>query len=127
MARILVVEDAAEMRMLLTATLQTAGHDVIEASDGETVMDKALGAAPDLVLLDILMPQLDGWDALARLKSHNRTKNIPVIIVSSLGTDNDLDEARQLGAFDYVTKPWSPSELLERVRWALVSARKTAA
>jgi DNA-binding response OmpR family regulator len=122
-AKVLVVEDTAEMRMLLAATLEQAGFEVAVAADGAEIMLATLECAPDVILLDILMPEIDGWEALRRLKADRRTAQIPVVIVSALGADEDLVHAHRVGAFDYVIKPWSEGELSERVRWAMVASK----
>jgi CheY-like chemotaxis protein len=116
---ILVVDDTAEIRMLLVATLQQAGYAVIEAADGSEVMQWVEESKPGAIILDLMMPGLDGWGTLELLKSSEHTRDIPVIISSALRGDDDLEKARQLGAHDYVTKPWAAATLLERIRWAL--------
>jgi len=78
---------------------------------------------PAAVLMDVLMRDIDGWEAPKCFKSDERTKRIPVIMVSALSSDDDLGVARKLGAVDYVTKPWSAGELTERVRWAIVASK----
>lgn len=119
METILVVDDTAEIRMLLVATLHQAGYEVIEASDGSGVMKWVEDANPSAIILDLMMPGIDGWETLAQLKARQDTKHIPVIISSALRGDEDLARARKMGAHDYVTKPWSAATLLERLRWAL--------
>ncbi len=125
METILVVDDTAEIRMLLVATLQQAGYAVIEASDGSGVMKWVEDANPSAIILDLMMPGIDGWETLALLKAREDTKHIPVIISSALRGDEDLARARQMGAHDYVTKPWSAATLLERLRWALSPSAST--
>ncbi len=105
--------------MLLVATLKHAGYEVIEASDGSAVIQYCEDAHPNAIILDLMMPGVDGWETLKELKSRDDTKNIPVIISSALRGDDDLAKARKMGAQDYVTKPWSAATLLERLRWAL--------
>ena len=118
---ILVVDDTDEIRMLLVATLEAAGYGVVEASDGSGVMQWIEDTRPDAIILDLMMPGIDGWQTLQDLKAREDTRDIPVIISSALRGDNDLAKARQMGAHDYVTKPWSAATLLERLRWALAS------
>lgn len=120
---VLVVDDTAEIRMLLVATLQQAGYEVVEASDGSGVMKWVEDANPDAIILDLMMPGIDGWETLELLKAGEDTKHIPVIISSALRGDEDLARARKMGAHDYVTKPWSAATLLERLRWALSSEK----
>lgn len=115
--------------MLLVATLQQAGYIVSEAADGSQVMKVVEESMPSAIILDLMMPGVDGWETLAALKAREDTKHIPVIISSALRGDDDLARAHRLGAHDYVTKPWSAATLLERLRWALsvADARKEAA
>lgn len=126
---ILIVDDTAEIRMLLVATLQQAGYIVSEAADGSQVMKVVEESMPSAIILDLMMPGVDGWETLAALKAREDTKHIPVIISSALRGDDDLARAHRLGAHDYMTKPWSAATLLERLRWALsvADARKEAA
>ena len=119
MARILIVEDNAEMRMMMMALLGTKGHEIIEAIDGTDVLRWAVEEEPDLVLMDVMMPRVDGWEALAGLKEDHRTEHIPVIMVTARKSMEDMEYAEELGASDYVAKPWSPGELETRVNWAL--------
>jgi|GEM_PF-1368722 len=119
MARILVVEDNPEMRMMMMALLGTMGHEVVEAVDGTDVLRWALDEEPDLVMLDVMMPNVDGWEALTMLQEDHRTADIPVIMVTARKSAEDMAKAEELGASDYVTKPWSLGELETRVNWAL--------
>ncbi|MCZ6539368.1 MAG: response regulator [Chloroflexi bacterium] len=118
MTRILVVDDKADVRLLLVAVLERAGHEVIEASDGTTVQTWVIDASPDVIILDLMMPGMDGWETLTRLKSSPESRDVPVIISSVLDEDADLSKARRLGAVDYIPKPWVANDLLQRIRWA---------
>ncbi|MDP6666628.1 MAG: response regulator [Dehalococcoidia bacterium] len=118
MARILVVDDTPEIRMLLVKVLQRADHEVIEAADGTSVQAWVMDTRPDVIILDLLMPRMDGWETLERLKSDPASRDIPVIISSVLSEDEDLERARSSGAVDYVPKPWTADDLLRRIRWA---------
>ncbi len=126
MARILVVDDTSDMRLLLVAVLQRAGHEVIEAADGTSVSSWVDDSHPDLIILDLMMPGMDGWDTLKQLKSNPETSHIPVIISSALSEDEDLEKARRMGAVDYISKPWAAADLVGRVRWATIIAKKSA-
>jgi DNA-binding response OmpR family regulator len=119
MARILVVEDNPEMRMMMMALLGTMGHEIVEAVDGTDVLRWALDEEPQLVMLDVMMPNVDGWEALTMLQADHRTSDIPVIMVTARKSAEDMTKAEELGASDYVAKPWSPGELETRVNWAL--------
>ena len=119
MARILIVEDNPEMRMMMMALLGTMGHEIVEAIDGSDVLRWALDEKPQLVMLDVMMPNVDGWEALTMLQADHRTSDIPVIMVTARKSAEDMAKAEELGASDYVAKPWSPGELETRVNWAL--------
>jgi DNA-binding response OmpR family regulator len=119
MSKIFIVEDNPEMRMMMTALLTGAGHEVIEAEDGSDVLERSLQEEPDLVMLDVMMPVVDGWGALEALKSDHRTFDLPVIMVTAKKTIEDMERAEELGASDYLTKPWTRGELETRIRWAL--------
>ena len=126
MARILVVDDSHDIRVLLVTVLQRAGHDVIEAADGTSVQSWVREASPDVIILDLMMPGMDGWETLAQLKSSPESRDVPVIIFSALNEDEDLEKARSMGAVDYVAKPWTAKDLLRRIRWATTMKRKSA-
>lgn len=121
MARILVVDDSPDVRLALATILEDAGHDVVEAEDGDQVFDLAIGESPDLVLLDVMMPRVNGFDALATLKADTRTSLIPVIMVTAKGRPEDMAMARSLGAVEYITKPWADGDVELRVDWALAA------
>ena len=124
MAKILVADDSSFVRVKLVSILQTAGHEVIETVDGSTVLKWAIAEQPDVIMLDLMMPGTDGWTTLGDLKIHEATVDIPVIISSSLSSDSDLIRAHQMGAFDFLQKPWTSDGLVKRIRWA--SLAKTA-
>ena len=124
MARILVVDDNPDVRLALTTILEDAGHDVLEAEDGDVVFDMAIEHQPTLVLLDVMMPRLNGFDALALLKADTRTNGIPVIMVTAKGRPEDMAMARSLGAVEYITKPWTDGDVELRVEWALAAVRE---
>ena len=121
MARILVVDDSPDVRLALATILEDAGHDVLEAEDGDQVFDLAVAETPDLVLLDVMMPRVNGFDALAILKADTRTSPIPVIMVTAKGRPEDMAMARSLGAVEYITKPWADGDVELRVDWALAA------
>ncbi|MBT3994627.1 MAG: response regulator [Chloroflexi bacterium] len=121
MARILVVDDSPDVRLALATILEDAGHDIIEAEDGDQVFDLAVAESPNLVLLDVMMPRVNGFDALATLKADTRTSPIPVIMVTAKGRPEDMAMARSLGAVEYITKPWADGDVELRVDWALAA------
>lgn len=117
--RVLVTDDSDDVRLALQILLEDAGYEVIEATDGAEAVKLAQSDPPDLILMDVMMPVMDGFTALKHLKSDPVTKSIPVIMVTARGGRNDQDNARDLGAFDFIHKPWSDGEVEMTVKWAL--------
>ena len=124
MARILVVDDSEDVRLALMTLLEDIGHSVFEAEDGSETTAMVLSGSPDLVLLDVAMPRVDGFEALKRLKADPATADVPVIMVTAKGRPEDLAMARNLGARDYINKPWAEGEVEMRVDWALSTASR---
>lgn len=125
-ARVLVVDDAPMNRKLLTAILDREGCQVLQASDGETALNLARTESPDLVLLDIMMPGMDGYAVCESLQGDELTADIPIIFLSALSETADKVRGLELGAVDYVTKPFDRGEVLARVRSQLRIQRLTA-
>ncbi len=121
MARILVAEDESHILKMLDFRLKSLGHEIIGAVDGREALEVAMKEKPDLILLDIMMPVMDGFQVLRKLKSQEETKNIPVIILTAKGQEKDIVTGLEAGAADYVTKPFSFAELIARVNRALAS------
>ncbi len=113
MARILVVEDNADLAYGLRNNLEIDGHDVMVAEDGREGLDRARTSAPDLVILDLMLPELDGYRVLRTLRGEHR--DVPVLILTARGEEADKVMGFRLGADDYVTKPFGLLELLARV------------
>jgi diguanylate cyclase (GGDEF)-like protein len=116
---VLVAEDSLVIRAVLVEQLQSRGYRVIEAGDGEQALAACFRERPDVVLLDVEMPQLDGHAVLARIKADPRLADIPVVFVTSRVTTEDVVDGLRLGAHDYLRKPFEPSELLARVHAAV--------
>ena len=114
--RILVVEDQQDNRIILRRLLSSAGYDLIEAVNGEDGVALALSTRPDLILMDIQLPVMDGYEATRRIKSNAELKSIPVIAVTSYALSGDEAKARAAGCDAYVAKPFSPRQLLAKVR-----------
>ena len=118
--RILIVEDHNFMRQLLTSRLKANGYDVVIASDGIEGLSKALQEKPDLVILDINLPGINGFEVGIKLKADPRTKTIPLIFVSARGEGEDIFKAiSEIGAECYIIKPFTSEKLLEEVKKAL--------
>ena len=120
--RILVVDDDAFIRRPLLYILQEEGFLATAAVDGDDCLAKIDEAAPDLVLLDVMMPGRDGFAVCRHLKQHPRWSEVPVILLSAKGQETDRERGLALGAADFLTKPYSPADLLERVRRHLMRA-----
>ena len=121
MARILIADDDPHTLIMLEFKLKSLGHEVISANDGGQALEVAESQSPDLVLLDLNMPVLDGFQVLRRLKSGSGTKDIPVIMLSAHGQESEIVTGLEFGAADYVTKPFSFVELIARVNRSLAS------
>ena len=114
--RVLIVEDERDVAELLRYNLGKEGYDVVVAATGAEAVRQAHEARPDLVLLDIMVPQLNGWEICRRLKQDTETRAIPVIMVTGRVEEGDKVLGFEAGADDYVTKPFSPRELIARIR-----------
>lgn len=117
--RILVVDDEPDILNLLDYNLRKAGFKVLSAKDGPEAIDTARLQRPDLILLDIMLPNMEGTEVLKRLKTFDSTRHIPVIMLTAKGEEVDKIIGFELGAEDYITKPFSPRELILRVRAVL--------
>ena len=116
---ILVVEDDSDIRELISFNLKNEGHQVFEAKDGEAGIDKAREKLPDLILLDLMLPGIQGLDVCRIIKSDQETKKIPIIMVTALGQEEDIVKGLETGADDYITKPFSIKVLIARVNAVL--------
>lgn len=117
--RILVVDDSEPNRVLLRSLLLLEGYSVTTAGDGAEALRVALASPPDLVLLDVMMPEMSGYDVCRLMKSHEETSDVPVIFVTAKGEVNEKVTGLEVGADDYISKPFHPDELRARVRAAL--------
>jgi two-component system, cell cycle response regulator DivK len=114
--RILVVEDTEDNRQIIRDLLTSAGYEMIEAVDGEEGVAMAAQHRPDLILMDIQLPGLDGYEATRRIKAQPELKHIPIIAVTSYALSGDEAKTREAGCDAYVAKPFSPRQLLAKVR-----------
>jgi DNA-binding response OmpR family regulator len=117
--RILVIDDEPDVLLLCRVNLQFDRHEVLEASDGNTGFKKAVTEGPDLIVLDVMMPQRDGFSVLKELREVDETKEIPVILLTARAQEDDQVRGWLAGAAEYVTKPFSPMDLTEAVRSVL--------
>ena len=116
MTRVLVIDDEAPIRLLCRVNLEAEGMEVLEASDGPTGLEKARNDEPDVILLDVMMPGLDGWRVAEQLLQDNRTTGIPIIFLTARAEVRDRARGLDLGGIDYITKPFNPIELAPFVR-----------
>jgi two-component system cell cycle response regulator DivK len=114
--RILIVEDQEDNRRILRDLLTSAGFEWLEATTGEEGVLQAETHRPDLILMDVQMPVLDGYEATRRIKANDELRHIPIIVVTSYALSGEDAKARAAGADAYVAKPFSPRELLARIR-----------
>ena len=113
--RVLIVDDDKVIQQLLEVNLELEGYDIQTASDGEEALDKVRSFRPDLILLDVMMPKLDGREVCRRIKADPETKDTPVIFLSARAQDMDVSSGLELGASAYVTKPFDPVDLIGTV------------
>jgi len=117
MSKILIIEDDKFLRELIIQKLGKEGYDVAEAAEGEAGVVKTEEEQPDLVLLDLILPGIDGFEVLRRIKENVKTNQIPVIILSNLGQRDDVEKGMELGAVDYLIKAhFTPGEIIEKIK-----------
>ena len=116
MTRVLVIDDEAPIRLLCRVNLEAEGMNVIEAADGPSGLDAARSEHPDLVLLDVMMPGLDGWGVAEALLEDDETSEIPIIFLTARAEFRDRARGLDIGGVDYITKPFNPVELAPLVR-----------
>jgi len=120
--KILVVDDEIYIVHILDFSLGMEGYEVITALDGEAALEKVKTEKPDLIVLDIMMPKLDGYEVCKTIKANSATQNIPVVLLSAKGRNADQKMGFDVGADDYITKPFSPRKLVERINQLLGQA-----
>jgi len=115
MKKILIVDDRPEVVELVRVTLEGEDYQIVDASDGKEALKKVRLEKPDLVLLDVVMPKMDGFEVCRKLKKDPETQEIPIIMLTAKAQKVDKEKGRQVGASDYITKPFSPSALLTKI------------
>jgi DNA-binding response OmpR family regulator len=116
---ILVADDDPDIRSLVELRLEKSGYDVVAAGDGEQAFATALERAPDIALLDVMMPKLDGYEVTQRLREHEATRHLPIILLTARVQETDIARGVEAGADDYVKKPFSTNDLRDRVQAVL--------
>lgn len=115
MATILIAEDERDIRDLIDFTLRYAGHEVIKTANGAELIEKAPEIKPDLIILDVRMPRMTGYEACRVLKTMDGIKDIPIVFLSAKGQTSEMESGLDAGAHDYILKPFAPDELTRRV------------
>lgn len=115
MAKLLIAEDERDIRELITFTLRYAGHEVHQATNGEEALNMAKELVPDLILMDVRMPKMTGYEACRHIKAEDKLKNIPVVFLSAKGQETEIQTGLDVGATDYILKPFAPDQLIKRV------------
>ncbi len=121
---ILVAEDERDIRDLIVFTLQFSGFKVIQVANGEEAVKKATKEMPDLILMDVRMPKMTGYEACKVLKAQESTRDIPIIFLSAKGQETEINTGLELGAEEYFIKPFAPDELPQRVNRILTKYGK---
>lgn len=115
MAKILIAEDERDIRELVTFTLQYGGHEVVAVTNGEEALESAHREMPELILLDVRMPRMTGYEACRRLKADPTLRHIPVVFLSAKGQELEVQTGLEAGAAEYILKPFSPDQLNKRI------------
>ncbi len=116
MTRVLIVDDDAPIRLLCRVNLEAEGMDVLEAGDGPAGLEAARTERPDVVLLDVMLPRMDGWQVAERLLDEPATAEIPIVFLTARAEFGDRARGLEIGGVDYVTKPFNPVELASQIR-----------
>ena len=124
MARILIAEDEPDIRDLVAFTLRFAGHEVTPTSNGEEAFQQASVVMPDLILMDVRMPKMTGYEACRAMKADPALKDIPVVFLSAKGQDTEIQTGMDVGAEEYLLKPFAPDQLTQRVKEILAKFGK---
>ncbi|MCS7251085.1 MAG: response regulator [Anaerolineae bacterium] len=119
MAKILIAEDEKDIRELIAFTLEFGGFDVITAINGQEAVELARQHRPDLIILDVRMPKMTGYEACRVLKSQEETRAIPVVFLSAKGQESEIRQGMEAGADAYILKPFAPDELIQQVHMIL--------
>jgi len=124
MAKILIAEDERDIRDLVAFTLRFAGHEVFAASNGEEAVDLAPKVNPDLILMDVRMPRMTGYEACKIMKTDPNLKDIPIVFLSAKGQESEIQQGLASGAEEYLLKPFAPDQLTSRVKVILAKFGK---
>ena len=124
MTRVLVIDDEAPIRLLCRVNLEAEGMEVLEAPDGRSGLEVARAESPDAILLDVMMPGLDGWSVAEQLLEDDATDSIPIVFLTARADLRDRARGMDLGGLDYITKPFNPVELASLVREVVAAVER---
>jgi len=124
MAKILIAEDERDIRDLVAFTLRFAGHEVVVAANGEEAVTMAPDVNPDLILMDVRMPRMTGYEACKVMKANPDLKDIPIVFLTARGQESEIQQGLDAGAEEYLLKPFAPDQLTTRVKAILVKFGK---
>ena len=125
MTKILIAEDDRDIRELIVISLRFAGYKVISAADGQQAVDLTVEEKPDLIMLDIRMPRLTGFQALEQIKGKHEFADTPVVILSAKGQESEIQAGFKLGATQYILKPFAPDELIQKIGKLVAETQET--
>lgn len=117
--KVLVADDENDIRRLVVFTLKRAGFDIVEASDGRQALEQALANEVDLIILDVMMPYMDGYEVCRQLRANPGTANVPVLFLSAKGQNYEIGQGLNAGATDYIVKPFVPKDLAAKAKQLL--------
>ena len=126
MKKVLVVDDDVFIRRMIEIRLKAADVNVIEAENGEEAVEKTISERPDLIIMDIMMPRMDGFQACEAIRSNTEISGTPILMLTARGQQIDLEKAMALGILEYITKPFSPKELAKKVVKILNAVKREA-
>ena len=124
MTKILIAEDDPDIRELIVISLKYAGYEVVPAADGQQAVDLTVQENPDLIMLDVRMPLLTGFEALEQIKERPQFKDTPVVILSAKGQEAEIKSGLDLGACQYILKPFAPDELIGKIQEIVTGAQE---
>lgn len=124
--KVLIVDDEEFVRQLIQIKLKFCGIETIEAGNGSEAIEKAVSEQPDLILLDVMMPKMNGFEACQRLKTNLKTAHIPIVMLTARGDPTAKERGENAGAIEYLTKPFSPQKLAEKIIEILGQSGKKA-
>jgi two-component system alkaline phosphatase synthesis response regulator PhoP len=114
--KILIIDDEENIVLLAETNLEMCGYRVITAQDGKQGLEMAQKEKPDLIILDIRLPEIDGWEVCRRLKNSTDTRNIPIVFLTAHAQENDINKGLSLGAEEFITKPFIPEDMAQRIK-----------